>query len=204
MKKVYLAGKVSKNDWRHAVVDNLRDSLWDSIQSNAEKHIDAPSCCSIEGKILEKMRASIPMLDGKHTYVGPILISDDHGCYHGDMTHGAIVLDYNESGVKGYEALERKGLFKANAAALENADVLVAYIQSFDCFGTFAEIGHAFGKGIPVHIIYEKLFFNKLIDRVSSKYTRATEFWYLEEMAKTVTPNADEGMLFNIINDILS
>jgi hypothetical protein len=58
--RVYLAGKIRKNCWRHELIDDLRSSSWD----------DGP---------LE--------LPG-FRYVGPFYVGCDHGCYHGPTSHG--------------------------------------------------------------------------------------------------------------------
>ena len=60
--KLYLAGKIGKNDWRHELVPGLRCHEWD----------DGP--------------ISTPLFD----YVGPFFQSCDHGCLHGPNTHGAL------------------------------------------------------------------------------------------------------------------
>lgn len=60
--RIYLAGKISKNDWRHTLVPALR----------GHRHEDG----------------HIEMLD--HVYTGPFFVGCDHGCYHGPNTHGAM------------------------------------------------------------------------------------------------------------------
>jgi hypothetical protein len=59
--RVYLAGKIDKNCWRHDLVPKLRGSLWS----------DAPLDC-----------------DGWR-YTGPFFVACDHGCTHVDTRHGA-------------------------------------------------------------------------------------------------------------------
>lgn len=59
--RVYLAGKIASNCWRHDLVPNLRGSLWS----------DAPLDC------------------GGWRYTGPFFVSCDHGCAHSDARHGA-------------------------------------------------------------------------------------------------------------------
>jgi len=58
--KIYLAGKISKNDWRHDLVPRLR----------GRKHGDGPIDCA------------------NFVYVGPFFRSCDHGCAHRPGTHG--------------------------------------------------------------------------------------------------------------------
>ncbi len=58
--RVYLAGKIDKNDWRHRLVPGLRDHLIDDGPLRTESFI----------------------------YMGPFFISCDHGCFHGPNKHG--------------------------------------------------------------------------------------------------------------------
>lgn len=60
--RVYLAGKIGKNDWRHDLISNLHGHLW------ADGDIETDNC----------------------TYVGPYFVSCDHGCFHSKDTHGAV------------------------------------------------------------------------------------------------------------------
>ena len=58
--KVYLSGKIGKNDWRHSLVPQLRERTWD------------------EG----------PIETASFDYVGPFFVSCDHGCGHVPGEHG--------------------------------------------------------------------------------------------------------------------
>lgn len=59
--KVYLAGKIRKNCWRHTLVTGLRTHHWD--------------------------QGDLPQ--ATFTYVGPHFVSCDHGCAHQPTQHGA-------------------------------------------------------------------------------------------------------------------
>ena len=59
--RVYLAGKIDQNDWRHELVPHLR-----------EHQID-------DG----------PLPTETFVYMGPFFVSCDHGCFHGRNKHGA-------------------------------------------------------------------------------------------------------------------
>ena len=59
-KRVYVAGKISKNDFRHRLVPGLANHAFGQEE--------------------------IVTLD--FIYVGPFFVSCDHGCYHGKGTHG--------------------------------------------------------------------------------------------------------------------
>lgn len=60
--RIYLAGKIATNDWRHVLVPSLSGHLW------ADGDIETSS----------------------FIYVGPYFVSCDHGCFHGKNTHGAV------------------------------------------------------------------------------------------------------------------
>jgi|GEM_PF-788945 len=60
--RIYLAGKIAINDWRHPLIPNLRGHLW------ADGDIETSN----------------------FIYVGPYFVSCDHGCFHGRDTHGAV------------------------------------------------------------------------------------------------------------------
>ena len=59
---LYLAGKISKNDWRHGLIPNLRGHLW----------------------------AAGPIVTPTYEYVGPFFVACSHGCAHGPNSHGVI------------------------------------------------------------------------------------------------------------------
>jgi hypothetical protein len=60
--RIYLAGKIGKNDWRHGLVPGLRGHLWG------------------DGPIKTK----------SFDYVGPFFVGSNHGGNHGPNRHGAV------------------------------------------------------------------------------------------------------------------
>jgi hypothetical protein len=71
--QVYCAGKISKGDWRHTLLG------WELRNQCAEPARFA------RWPTMERA------IFGRHHYVGPYFIGDDHGCFHGEGTHGAGV-----------------------------------------------------------------------------------------------------------------
>jgi hypothetical protein len=124
--RVYLAGSISKNCWRHTLVPGLRGALTDT--HTLPKPIDC----------------------GLFTYTGPFFVACDHGCSHGPATHG--VAGYNGCG--SVEALTRGEVFRRNCAAIESADIVIAYITRYDCVGTVWEIAYAQDRGIPTYLVF--------------------------------------------------
>ncbi len=118
--RIYLAGKIAKNDWRHTLVPELRTEHWHD--------------------------RSVIVMD-RFDYVGPFFISDDHGCAHGRNKHG--VLDACPTSEED-PVYDRNEIFEKCIRGIERCDLVFAYITSHDAFGTFFEIGlaHKAGKRI--------------------------------------------------------
>lgn len=135
MTSIYLAGKISKNDWR-------------SFRGTWEQHYDSHP------------RWEWPVLkDAVHgmDLVGPFFISCDHGCAHGPETHG---MGGGEDIEGAYPAPSRQQITELCFDAIRRADVFFAWLsQEKQCeighvtaYGTLVELGyaHAIGKTIIV------------------------------------------------------
>lgn len=133
--KVYLAGKIGKNDWRHDIVKGLR-AAFDCTG------LDDVSGCGGAPSTRKKWPILKAAIFGEWDYVGPYFESCDHGCAHASGTHGWMP---SEIGTP------KHGLsFVADDCmqAVEQADVIFAWIDSLDAHGTYAELGagRALGK----------------------------------------------------------
>lgn len=117
--RVYFAGKINKNCWRHRLVRGLREHHW----SLGPLHI------------------------GSLIYVGPFFVGCDHGCYHRPGNHGAVA----GAICRGHDA-ERAAVISRCTSAVDQCDVLLAYIDQHQCYGTVAEIERAIigGKHVVV------------------------------------------------------
>lgn len=156
--RVYLAGKIGKNDWRHRLVPNLRAHVW----------------------------ADGPIQTEAFSYVGPFFVSCDHGCSHYPSSHGA------SSVVEcGQWQFTHEEIIDNNNAALENADLVFAYITDTDCYGTLIEIGWALQKGIRVVLAFAP---NMPID----------DFWYGSMQAAAVHREVRPCCLASLFADELA
>lgn len=136
---VYLAGKIAKNDWRHEVVDGLKRAAY-AIEQHNPQFYDWP--------VLEHA------IFGHHHYSGPHFMGCDHGCYHGPGTHGAGG-DGQTCGRMGGDIEDRRWDIRHWCLdAIERSDVVFAWIDAPDCYGTIAEIGYAYGRGKDVFIAW--------------------------------------------------
>jgi len=135
--KIYMAGKISKNDWRHEIVPKLRDSVTNKVPEKWES-------------------VSFALGDSILQYVGPFFISCDHGCAHGRGEHGSSVATNNVCGdevwgSKHYSSqIAKEETFHRCLSAIHDCDLFFAWLDQRDAHGTLVEIGvaRALGKTI--------------------------------------------------------
>jgi hypothetical protein len=125
---IYFAGKISKHDWREAVlgagrpgaVNNDSDSnmpeLWNPCWHN--------DCVTF-------------------FYGGPFFVACDHGCGHRLNAHGANGGLTSSTCINDDIAELHQKVWDTNGARILLANLVFAYINEVDCFGTLVEIGIA-------------------------------------------------------------
>jgi hypothetical protein len=120
--RIYIAGKVGKNDFRHLLVPGLRGHDY----------------------------ALGPLECGTFIYTGPFFEACDHGCRHGDSTHGVLGTGCEP----GSPWATRQAIWGRNTVALKAADGVFAFIETGDAYGSLVEIGMAQALGIPTKVIF--------------------------------------------------
>ena len=156
---VYLAGKISINNWRKHVVRELRGHVIDvhgvyNVEP-AETYIETVFAC------------------------GPFFISCDHGCYHGHESHGVGAYDPENCAEDEYPGqCEGAGVPSSIVPWLckeqiNRSDFVFAYIDSATCYGTLLEIGYAIGIGKPVFVMFANNELRK-------------DMWFIAESANMV------------------
>ena len=130
--KVYLAGKITKNGWRSEIFAGYR-SYDPQVQESDE----------VDGFVA----------------TGAFFVGCDHGCFHGDNSHGVAAYGWRGRDSESYtcemdlvESPENTVAICRNA--IDRSDVIFAWIDSVEVYGTLVEIGYAIGKGIPVYLFY--------------------------------------------------
>lgn len=155
---IYLAGKIGKHDWRHELVKNLRN-----LNYRDKATITNPNGFTTLG---------VPgVVRGGHHYAGPFFLSCDHSCAHVPGHHGFNINGCTESAAS-HSELQMGGRGSAYFHAIEGieaCDVLFAWIDSVDCYGTIAEIGYACALAKP----YVLIGFSQKFD----------DLWFVERMA---------------------
>lgn len=184
--KVYFAGKIDKNDWRHDILPGLRDSGYPLGELKSPKELDRE----------------------EFIYTGPFFMSCDHGCCHGENSHGILgelytfpINEYGDEENENEEEYENdeeeyEDRFGRGCASsflsedivettekkvhdlclqqLNNSDCVFAYINSTDCFGTIYELGVANTLSKKIFIcfsnpkIFQQMWFIKRGDKTHS------------------------------------
>lgn len=140
---IYLAGKIAKNGWRYSIVKGLRGALYEW------------SDCYGHGSWVE-WPSEWPILDNaildEHSYTGPFFVADDHGCFHGRNSHGCGATIAPGCNCETDQAGRRRKIIGLCHRAIDKSDILLAWLDSHDAYGTIAEIGYASAKGKFVYV----------------------------------------------------
>ena len=172
---VYLAGKIAPNDWRN------RFCYYRGIPEHPE---DIPY-----GSIIVKDNITI---------TGPFFISCDHGCYHGDGKHGVGAVNSLHSdewgGCMG-NYYTRDDVLNICKGQIDKAEIVFAYINCNDCYGTLAEIGYAHAKGKDIVIAFsnEKLRQEMwFADKMQQRTGDVSERWIKEQLITPIQKETQE------------
>lgn len=135
--KVYFAGKIDRHDWRTTLTDNKVGDVG----------------------IYQHPPYSIRIMEGVE-YVGPWYIACDHGCYHGTNNHGvgASTEGCGSCVDNRLGKLGRSGAHKLCLDCIKECDVLFAWIDTSDCYGTISEIGYAAALDKKIWLVYDTTF----------------------------------------------
>lgn len=123
--QIYLGGKIEKNCWRHWLVQGLHGALVN----------EAGTWPVLRDAIFHE-----------HDYTGPFFVSCDHGCYHGDTTHG---LGIDLPACSG-EGEERDVVVDRCLTAIRGSSFVFVWLDGPEAYGTIAEMGFAKGIGVPI------------------------------------------------------
>jgi len=168
MPNIYMAGKISYNDWRQAFINIKEGDFFDTNES-----------ISITERFLN--------------YVGPFFISCDHGCCHGKNEHGVgwgcgCGSERNEQDLQnsdGYDQFVVSTCLKN----INRSQTVYAWIDSLDCYGTLLELGYAYANrknirvGVSEHLINKINLYTSENQHLSRKPVGSHDLWFLEKLA---------------------
>ena len=168
---IYLAGKISRGDWRENICHSIRDGKpedsWKTqFQGIHWEYQSREFCCH---------------------YAGPFFTCAGHGQDHGAGTHGnAMLCKAHERDIK---------VFNRCMAAIDASDIILAWFDDLFQYGTICEIGYAYANKKPVGIGYaphmaryiEDLWFPLTASQGAGVYETPEAFvrWWLEGTAQS-------------------
>ena len=127
---VYLAGKIRKNGWRKIIVPNIRN-----VAGDVDDIITAdPTPTVIHGLYM----------------TGPYFIGCDHGCFHGEGSHGVGSNEMSRCGA----GVPSEIVPTVCMRQIRDSNFVFAFIDDASCYGTLCEIGYAIGIGRPVAVMF--------------------------------------------------
>ena len=149
----YLAGKIQKHGWRESF-------YYCGFYKQMPPNELAERCENVSNEL---------------TVTGPFFISCDHGCYHGDGKHGvgavgSIHSDEEWCGCMG-NYFSRDDVLSICKRQIDRAEIVFAYIDEGDCYGTLAEIGYAHAIGKDITIVFSN-------DRLKA------DMWFVDKMQR--------------------
>lgn len=174
--RVYLAGKISRDDWRKHI-DGYRPFSMD-----ASDVADSENDRNIHMDDFEKHFGELPVIS-KYPYIqvtGPFFLSCDHGCYHGEQSHGVGAVEWKDiaghggtwSGCSGY-SFTREEVMQICLHQIHRSDMVFAFIDDPTCYGTLFEIGFAKKAGKTVVVMF-------------SEQKMADDMWFISECVDVV------------------
>lgn len=160
--RVYLAGRISphESDWRKSIIDDVAtrgvEDDWNEDNTDPRLWQWTPRAAKIDGAII----------------TGPFFIEGEgHDGMHGPDLHGVGV---NAQYQGPLPADRRKAVLNLCMRAIERADTVLVWLEDdwAEAYGTLAEIGFAYSKGMPVHI--------------GSRKPLPGDLWLIGEMAHSI------------------
>ena len=158
-KNIYLAGKIipysydSIQDWRIPIVDGLDNFVEEYIWPRTVKPLGYPG-----GKVWPILPRSI---FGAFHYIGPFYndLHDFSGGHGGPLMYYHGINNDLSSKDEIYESLcriKQEETIENCLRAIRNADLIFAWIDSWDCYGTLFELGYAKALGKKNRYSYAK------------------------------------------------
>lgn len=181
---VYLAGKITGNPWRKQLFEP---------GINPKSELCGPACepCAEDSHHDLWLRPGcvpVPGSGWRLDFTGPYWL--DTSCGHGTPSRGAHAFGLRMSDDTGLSVniLETDGKYVRDKCldGVSRADLVFAWIESLDCFGSIAEITWAYSLKtrspacLPVIVIASSLFPSPLEDRI------AGEAWFVAGMADAI------------------
>lgn len=133
---IYLAGKIEKNGWREEIVGYRCNGMGGGDYSK------------------EEIADHYFRYNNDTIITGPWFLACDHGCYHGDNSHGLGINKLGCPEANG-DIFSEKEVYDICIHQIDHSDIVFAYINDNTCYGSIYEIAYAYAVGKYVIIIFD-------------------------------------------------
>ncbi|MET8993743.1 hypothetical protein [Amycolatopsis sp. NPDC004169] len=132
--EIYAVGKIEHNGWRTQLLPVCKEYDYGNDRTGIQPPWPVNPIVDLPGAL----------------YVGPHFLGDDHGCFHGENTHG--VAAGGAACGEAYVGLSRPDVVKRCLTAIEQATHVFAWIDKGDAYGSLVELGFARGLGKQIYL----------------------------------------------------
>ncbi|MFB7333593.1 DUF559 domain-containing protein [Streptomyces adustus] len=175
MTAIYLAGKIGPHDWREHIVPRIQEAWGDAYRSQDWSEDDAEWPVLSNGAI------------GQFDYTGPYFVDtcshSDAGCGQSEHRAGSECEgDYGNRSITLQRCLK----------AIDQADIIFAWLYDLTAYGTLAEIGYAKGRGKTVIVAspenpgLEYCSHENTEDEIARHSLNMRDLWFAFALADTV------------------
>lgn len=178
--KIFLSGKVDEENgkWRDWVLGTDFTAIGIPIPRWCVRTV-LPDYGSTNNILPWPVRKKV-VLD-THDYTGPYrqIVIDDHEAEHLGYFHRITAAGQHGQFYEG----EQKVIVDRCKQAIDDSDIIFAFINSQDCFGTICEIGYAAGKGKFIIVAVGIEYFGN-VNPCYMGQVNTPELWFACKMAQ--------------------
>ena len=160
MTKVYLAGKIEKNCWRHDIALQLR-GVSEITDYNGNYYFGTPTRRT---KINHFKQTELDSISKNLFITGPFFLACDHGCYHRDSSLHALGSDIEQpyycNGEEHKDTLTGEDVKEICLHQIEKSDYIFCWLddRASNPFGTIYELGYAKSLNKQIIICFSSIF----------------------------------------------
>lgn len=140
--KVYLAGKITNNWWRNEILEPNWSYTYPQTRT------PGISTFNDNGEYFNMEYDA-----GDFIVTGPHSIGCDHSCFHGENAFHTAGGAFN--GCCEDYGVTKQEVFEACTHQIDKADIVFAYIDDKDAYGTLFELGYAYNHFKRIFIVYK-------------------------------------------------
>lgn len=152
IRRVYLAGKITGTRWRDAIApewSRVRCDMSNQTWEDVNLRVPVSAACGVA--YLLHCTGPFSSISGTEHYTGPIE-PGDHACGEYRLVRSRV----DDWPFVETTFSDRPWIAEQAKASIDTCDLLFAWIDTQDCYGTLLEIGYAIGAGKVVEVFLKR------------------------------------------------